>query len=103
MRGPRGKGFAEMAVTKLGTCGFDTPMSECAFNFDLEVIVLSKSYAFICIAFFEIIFWFTSLLLSPFFLFVLFLSERGVYYSSDFVDHSLMVWGRVDTDTNRWF
>ena len=106
MRGPRGKGFAEMAVTKLGTCGFDTPMSECAFNFDLEVIVLSKSYAFICIAFFEIIFWFTSLFSASFsFFFCPFTFRKGnlLVHGSDFVDHSLMVWGRVDTDTNRWF
>jgi len=33
MRGPRGKGFAEMAVTKVAGCGFDTPMSENGFDF----------------------------------------------------------------------
>ncbi|KAF7632776.1 hypothetical protein Mgra_00007838 [Meloidogyne graminicola] len=32
MRGPRGKGFAEMAVTKVAGCGFDTPMSENGFD-----------------------------------------------------------------------
>ena len=34
MRGPRGKGFAEMAVTKVTGCGFDTPMSENGFDFN---------------------------------------------------------------------
>ncbi|KAL3081318.1 hypothetical protein niasHT_039795 [Heterodera trifolii] len=28
MRGPRGRGFAEMAVTRVASCGFETPMSE---------------------------------------------------------------------------
>jgi hypothetical protein len=32
MRGPRGKGFAEMAVTKVASCGFETPMSESGFD-----------------------------------------------------------------------
>ena len=32
MRGPRGKGFAEMAVTKVASCGFETPMSENGFD-----------------------------------------------------------------------
>lgn len=32
MRGPRGKGFAEMAVTRVASCGFDTPMSENGFE-----------------------------------------------------------------------
>ena len=71
MRGPRGKGFAEMAVTKLGTCGFDTPMSECAFNFDLEVVVLSIiRVTLLYLLHFSKLFFgllFYSLLLSPFF------------------------------------
>uniref|UniRef100_A0A914GZ64 RRM domain-containing protein n=1 Tax=Globodera rostochiensis TaxID=31243 RepID=A0A914GZ64_GLORO len=32
MRGPRGKGFAEMAVTRVASCGFETPMSENGFE-----------------------------------------------------------------------
>lgn len=39
MRGPRGKGFAEMAVARVGSCGFETPMSENGFSFkDFDVI-----------------------------------------------------------------
>uniref|UniRef100_A0A915CYF2 Uncharacterized protein n=1 Tax=Ditylenchus dipsaci TaxID=166011 RepID=A0A915CYF2_9BILA len=33
MRGPRGKGFAEMAVARVASCGFETPMSESGFDF----------------------------------------------------------------------
>lgn len=33
MRGPRGKGFAEMAVARVASCGFETPMSENGFSF----------------------------------------------------------------------
>ena len=33
MRGPRGKGCAEMAVARVASCGFETPMSENGFEF----------------------------------------------------------------------
>jgi hypothetical protein len=32
MRGPHGKGFSEMAVAKVASCGFETPMSEHGFD-----------------------------------------------------------------------
>ncbi|KAI6177378.1 Protein of unknown function DUF2045 family-containing protein [Aphelenchoides bicaudatus] len=32
MRGPHGKGFAEMAVARVASCGFETPMSEHGFD-----------------------------------------------------------------------
>lgn len=32
MRGPRGKGCAEMAVAKVASCGFETPMSENGYD-----------------------------------------------------------------------
>lgn len=32
MRGPHGKGFAEMAVARVASCGFETPMSEHGFE-----------------------------------------------------------------------
>ena len=33
MRGPRGKGCAEMAVARVASCGFETPMSENGFDY----------------------------------------------------------------------
>jgi hypothetical protein len=36
MRGPKGKGLAEMAVAKVASCGFETPMSEIGFDFRNE-------------------------------------------------------------------
>lgn len=40
MKGPRGRGFAEMAVSRVTSCGFDTPMSD-TYDFcsTIEVIV----------------------------------------------------------------
>lgn len=32
MRGPRGKGCAEMAVARVASCGFETPMSENGYD-----------------------------------------------------------------------
>lgn len=32
MRGPHGRGFAEMAIARVASCGFDTPMSENGFE-----------------------------------------------------------------------
>lgn len=37
MRGPRGKGFAEMAIARVASCGFETPMSERGFDFNSRV------------------------------------------------------------------
>jgi len=45
MRGPRGKGYAEMAVAKVASCGFETPMSESGFNFREEVWLVHISIA----------------------------------------------------------
>ncbi|KAI1732098.1 hypothetical protein Ddc_00950 [Ditylenchus destructor] len=38
MRGPRGKGFAEMAIARVASCGFETPMSENGFDFRTDII-----------------------------------------------------------------
>uniref|UniRef100_A0A0N4ZIH9 Uncharacterized protein n=1 Tax=Parastrongyloides trichosuri TaxID=131310 RepID=A0A0N4ZIH9_PARTI len=32
MRGPHGKGFAEMAIARIASCGFETPMSEYGYD-----------------------------------------------------------------------
>lgn len=37
MRGPRGKGFAEMAIARVASCGFETPMSENGFDFRTDI------------------------------------------------------------------
>ncbi|VDK84227.1 unnamed protein product [Litomosoides sigmodontis] len=34
MRGPHGKGYAEMAVMRLPNCGYETPVSEQSFSFE---------------------------------------------------------------------
>ncbi|KAK6111486.1 hypothetical protein QQG55_43835 [Brugia pahangi] len=34
MRGPHGKGYAEMAVMRLPNCGYETPLSEQSLNFE---------------------------------------------------------------------
>uniref|UniRef100_A0A9J2PSW1 SLED domain-containing protein n=2 Tax=Ascaris TaxID=6251 RepID=A0A9J2PSW1_ASCLU len=34
MRGPHGKGYAEMAVARVANCGFETPMSDQPMDFD---------------------------------------------------------------------
>lgn len=55
MRGPRGKGFAEMAVARVASCGFETPMSENGFNFkrsfDVKNFIFFKKTKFLSLNF----------------------------------------------------
>ncbi|KAH7696583.1 Protein C16E9.2 a, partial [Aphelenchoides avenae] len=37
MRGPHGKGFAEMAVARVASCGFETPMSEGGYDMSMSL------------------------------------------------------------------
>lgn len=39
MRGPHGKGFAEMAVARVASCGFETPMSEGGYDMSMSLDV----------------------------------------------------------------
>lgn len=40
MRGPRGKGCAEMAVARVASCGFETPMSENGYDMQNRMSVV---------------------------------------------------------------
>lgn len=54
MRGPRGKGIAEMAVARVASCGFETPMSD-SYDFR-ESFEVSINYCVMYIIVFSIIF-----------------------------------------------
>lgn len=43
MRGPRGKGFAEMAVMRVPNCGYETPLVEHSIQFpDFAAVIISS-------------------------------------------------------------
>lgn len=54
MRGPRGKGCAEMAVARVASCGFETPMSENGYDMQGRMSVVC-SFPFYFKFFFQII------------------------------------------------